>query len=121
MPLARHNGSRKQQKEKVASGSRRWPGRRGLPKAPPGFYWGKKLITANNPAVGGKSECSRVLATVRGMGVSPPKRRRNDLRSLNTAPGLMGTRIGNYTSPTITPNPYPLCSHPLVFSKKRWL
>ena len=42
----------------MASGSRHWPGRRGLPEAPPGFYWGKKLIKVNNPALGGKSECS---------------------------------------------------------------
>lgn len=46
------------------------------------------------------------------MGVRPPKRHRNDLWSLNRAPGLMGTRIGNYTSPTITPNPYPLVLPP---------
>ena len=55
----------------MASDSRRWPGRCGLPEAPPGFYWGKKLIKVNNPASGGKSGRSTVLATVRGWESGP--------------------------------------------------
>ena len=97
---------------KVASDSRRWPGRCGLPRLHLAFIGERSLLKRIIQPLVENRNVAHSAGHGAGMGVRPPKRHRNDLWSLNKAPGVMGTRIGNYTSPTITPNPYPLVLPP---------